>query len=487
MRQSKLVKAISELSAWELRHLGDFVHSPFFNKHERLTLLMDLVISLAPDFPEEALERDRVYQMVFQNGPFDEQKFKDLLSLGTKTFKSFLAFYRLRQDEFTQGFALLEELEDRKWEVEFTKTRQALEKIAETQAGQLQEKELRRLRLQEAHLNFQGALKNRKVEDSVQVAGDLLDSYYLLYRLKVAVEMANRRNVVGQEFDLGMLEPILTYLLAHPEKMEQHPGVRIYLLLYQLLTQADAEVAFDELMAILHTGVSSFHLVERREIYGYAINFCIQQINRGKNHYLTGMLDLYQQALDDETLLHEGWLSQWDYKNIVSAGLKAGRYGWCEQFIEGYKAKVEPTARDNAYTYNLASLHYEQGNYKQALKLLQHVEFSDQFYHLGSKVILLKSYYELEDTEALMHLCETFRMYLKRKADLSKYHQTTNMNLIALTRKLADLQSRWPDLGRKEREAHIEKVRAAIAEKGNVAQKAWLLGKVEALEGRVEG
>jgi hypothetical protein len=481
VKQSKLVKAISELSAWELRHLTDFVHSPFFNKHDRLTVLMDLIIGSAPDFREEDLEKGRVYQMIFQNGPFDEQKFKDLLSLGMKTFKGFLSFYRLRQDEFAQGFALLEELENRKWENEFNKTRQALEKVGETQPGQLQEKALRSLRLQEILLNFQGTLKNRKVEDSVQVAGDLLDSYYLLYRLKIAVEMANRRNVVGQEFDLGMLEPMLGYLLGHPEKVEQAVGVRIYLLLYQLLTQPEAQAVFEELTQLLHSGISNFALQERREIYGYTINFCIQQINRGKNQYLPGMLDLYQQALDDETLMDGGWLSQWDYKNIVSAGLKANRYDWCERFIETYKVKVEPGTRDNAYTYNLASLHYEQGNYKQALKLLQHVEFSDQFYHLGSKVILLKSYFELGDVEALMHLCETFRMYLKRNTDLSKYHQTTNMNLIALTRKLADLQSRWGGMGKKEREGQLEKMKAAIAEKGNVAQKAWLVGKVEAL------
>ena len=72
-------------------------------------------------------------------------------------------------------------------------------------------------------------------------------------------------------------------------------------------------------------------------------------------------------------------------------------------------------------------------------------------------------------------------MYIKRNTDLSKYHQTTNMNLIALTRKLADLQSRWPDLGRKERDAQIEKIRNAIAEKGNVAQKSWLVAKLEGL------
>jgi hypothetical protein len=483
MKHSKLVTVISELSAWELRHLSDFVHSPFFNKHERLTVLLDLIVGSAPTFAEADLDRYTVYAQVFQETRFDEQKYKDLLSLGMKLFKSFLSFYRLRKDEYKQGLALLEEMEDRKWEGEFNKTRLGLEKAIDAQPEQLQEISLRHLRLQEVYINFLGAGKDRKVEDSVRTASAHLDTYYIVYRLKLGVEMANRKNVVGQEFDLGLLGPVLSYLRAHAEKVEKNIGVRIYLLLYQVLTEQDAAAPFEDLVAILHGGITQFHIVERREIYGYAINFCIQQINRGQDQYLSGMIDLYQHALDDETLLHEGWLSQWDYKNIVTSGLKAKRFDWCAQFIDQYKGKIEPGARENAYTYNLASLHLEQGDYKSALKLLQHVEFSDQFYHLGAKVMLLKSYYELQEHEALLHLCETFRMYLKRHTDLSKYHQTINMNLIALTRKLADLQSRWPDLGRKERVLQLEKMRVAIEAKGNVAQKAWILGKVSELGG----
>lgn len=481
MRQSKLVKAVSELGAWELRHLADYVHSPFFNKHDRLTLLMDLIISAAPDFTTEALAKEHAYRLVFEGADWDEQRFKDLMSLGMKLFKSFLAFYRLRKDEFTQGLALLDELRERDWEQEFSKSLQQVQRLADTQQGQSQEKVHRSLKLHEALFNFQGAAKGRKMDDSVTVATDLLDSYYLIYRLKFAVEMANRRNVIGQEYEPGLLQPILDYLQAHPTTVGNNLGLRIYLLIYQLLTGTDAERPFGELLGILHEGIGQLQVTERREIYGYAINFCIQQINRGQSTYLAGLLDLYQRALDDETLLTEGWLSQWDYKNIVTSGLKARRFEWCEAFIEQYKAKIEPSARDNAYTYNLASLHAEQGDYRQALKLLQHVEFSDQFYHLGAKVILLKSYLELQDYEALHHLCETFRMYLKRNTELSKYHQAINMNLISLTKKLADLQSRWPGMGGKERRAQLEKMQAAIQEKGNVAQKAWLQEKVAAL------
>ena len=481
MHNSKLVKAISLLNAWELRHLSDFVHSPFFNKHDRLTALMDLLIAAAPEFLPEKLERNFVYQEIFQNGPFEEQKFKDLLSLGMKILKSFLSYYHIRQDDFTQNISLLEEMSERKWEAEFSKTLKLSTQSAENQAGQLQEIALRQLRLQELIISNQKGATKRKADDTIQVAADLLDSYYLLARLKYAVEMANRRNVIGQEFDQGMLKPLLSYIAENPALLAEKPAIQIYLLIYNSLIQPEQTTHFQALQPLLTKYVSHFPQAERSEIYAYALNFCIQQINRGKNEFLATLLELYQGALDDETLLKDGWLSQWDYKNIVTAGLKARNFEWCAKFIEQYKEKIEPNARENAHTYNLASLLYEQGEYRQSLKLLQHVEFTDVFYHLGSKVLLLKAYFETGDWEALIHLCETFRMYLKRNTGLSKYHFTINMNLISLTRKLADLYSRWPGFGSKDKAFQRVKIETAIKEKENVAQKVWLLEKVERL------
>lgn len=481
MKQSKLVKALAMLNAWELRHLSDFVHSPFFNKHDRLTMLMDILIESAPEFSEDLIERNQIFQRVFQNETFEEQKFKDLLSLGMKTLKSFLSFYRLRQNEFLQGISLMEELSERKWEAEFFKTKKLIDQNTEKQATQLQEKALRNLQLQEMLITFHRGSTKRKADDTIVVGARLLDRYYLLARLKYAVEMANRRNVIGQEFDAGLLTPLLLYLDQNPEEVAEEPGIQIYLLIYQLLISPGENAPFQLLRNLMSRYVSNFPQADRSEIYAYALNYCIQQINRGHADFLNTLLELYQDALDDETLLKDGWLSQWDYKNIVTAGLKARKFEWCSEFIEHYKEKIEPQARENAYTYNLASLLYEQGEYRQSLKLLQHVEFTDVFYHLGSKVMLLKAYFETQDWETLLHLCETFRMYLKRNTGLSKYHFTINSNLISFTRKLADLASRWTGLSGKEQKFQKEKLRNAIREKGEVAQKVWLLEKLDQL------
>lgn len=482
MRQSKLVKSVNALNAWELRHLGDFVHSPFFNKHPRVTRLFELLIAGAAPRGAGELNRERIFAELFPGEPFHEQRFKDLLSLCMKTLRSFWTHFRLRQDEVATGMALVEEMRDRDQENEFEKACRQVEKVLQKSNEKMHIIRMKELALQESKINYLSTRHSRKVEDSLQVLSDQLDTYYLMAKLKYGVEMANRQNVLGQQFALGLLEPVLDHLKAHPGLLERNSDLRLYFLIYTFVREEDP-AAFARFLAEVPVEGQRFSQIERRELYTYAMNFCIQQFNKGKRHYLQTLLQLYQLALGDDTLLEEGWLSHWNYKNIVSAGLKAGDFTWTAEFIEGYKPRVRPDERENAYTYNLASLHFAQHNYSEALRLLQHVEFQDVFYHLGAKVMLLKSFYELREDEALANLCDSFRLYLKRNKTLSQYHYTVNYNLVTFTRRLAELRRRLELIPASEGQKKLVRLRDKIHESEQVAQLSWLLNKLAELEG----
>lgn len=92
-------------------------------------------------------------------------------------------------------------------------------------------------------------------------------------------------------------------------------------------------------------------------------------------------------------------MSQWDYKNIVYLGLRLEEYSWVKNFIIKYNEELDPKTRKNAMSYNMAYYHFFLNNYDETLTLLRSVEFSDVYYHLDSKSLLMKTYYELEETE----------------------------------------------------------------------------------------
>lgn len=482
MQQSKLVKGLKLLTAWELNHFGDFIHSPFFNKHEKVRELVDHLLAQAPDFEGLELDKQFVHEKLFPDEPFQEQRFKNLLSQTVKLYRNFLAFYELKNNDFRIGTSLLDAYRDRSMEGAYQKQYKALGQAVRKRDEKLQEIHLKELELRESFITWQNSRMSRSVEGSIQSASDQLDTFYLFSKMKYGVEMANRQGVVAQEFDPGMLPAVLAHLQRRPEILREQPEIQIYLLIYRAFTEEDPDPAFKELMEQLMEHSPRFPRPEVREMYGYAANFCIRQVNKGKRNYLSTLFQLYKWALAQGAIYQsDGWLVQWDYKNIVSTSLKAGEDDWCRDFIEQYKERIAPEFRENAYAYNLASFHFEQQDYHRALMLLQQVEFSDVFYALGSRVILLKSYYEMGDLDALSSLCDAFKIYLKRNKTLSRLQFTIYFNLVGFAKKLADLHRKHALSSAAERseaaKALVEKVKA----QRNTAQAPWLIEKLQAL------
>lgn len=480
MHQSKLIKAIKTLNPWELRHFQDFIHSPYYNKHERVRNLVDQIVVSAPSYDTPILERKQMYGLLFDGKEFHEQKFKDLLSLTTKLFRQFLAVNQLKNNTFRTGMALLEAYRQKHLDQEYLKQRKALLKSVGSEVQKLPTLYQRDLDLQEDLITYLSGTMSRSLDDSVQLASNKLDLFFIISRLKYGVEMANRRNVVGLEYESGLLDHVLRYLEETPDLMDQNPGIKIYLSIYKCLTLTDPDPSFQELLYTLKEHGPGFSRPELREMYGYAANFCIKQINTGRSEFLPILIDLYRWALDHGALFSvDGWLIQWDYKNVVSASLKAGEAEWCRNFIETYREKIAPEFRENAYTYNLASFYFEQGDFRKALQLLQTVEFSDVFYALGSRVILLKSYYEMGDYDALNSLCESFKIYLKRNKQLSKYQFSIYFNLVSFTKKVSDLKRKVFMLQATDKHKKIEALLSKMKDKGNIAQIKWLKQKLQ--------
>lgn len=185
--------------------------------------------------------------------------------------------------------------------------------------------------------------------------------------------------------------------------------------------------------------------------------------------------------LDRGSIYEKGRLSQWDYKNIVSLGLRIGKTDWVANFIETQRERIAADYRTNAYAYNSAYFHYATRNYPDALRQLQTVEFSDVFYHLGTKAIQMKIYYEQEETEALLSLFAAFKTFLRRNKGISTYQRRTHLNLVQFVERLDRLRERSPRLSRKVFTEKLQELQAEAEAKDGVSNLPWLLGQIRAL------
>ena len=118
----------------------------------------------------------------------------------------------------------------------------------------------------------------------------------------------------------------------------------------------------------------------------------------------------------------------------------------------------------------MANLNYFKKKFDKTLLLLREVEFSEMSYELSAKTLLLKSYYELNEFEALFNHAETFKLFLRRNRKISAYQKTIYKNLIRYIVKLTKLKT--------FKQKTPKKLMDEIKGSQDIADKTWLLNKV---------
>ena len=318
-------------------------------------------------------------------------------------------------------------------------------------------------------------LENRKLrttEKNLIETVRSLDTYYFINKLRYTAAILHYKQFLNIRDESIILPEILAQLRTKPLDT---PVVNLYYHVILTLIEPDEEQHFRRLKELLFTHTEILQIDTQKEVFAFALNYCIRKINKGHSRYQAEIFALYKDALLRGLLLDDGTLTPWDYKNIVTIGLRNKEYKWTDTFIEDYIRRLPKNEQDNAYTFNRARYYFATGKYDEVLRLLQNVEYSDIFYLLDSKTTLMKTYYELGEYQPLHSLKESFRILLRRKKLISEQNQINYGNFARFTMKLfrVDVKNK----------ALMSTLKKNIETSTNIADKAWILEKYQELAG----
>ena len=206
--------------------------------------------------------------------------------------------------------------------------------------------------------------QRRSGEMNFQAIADQLSISYISSMLRLSCNIQSHQTLSGQVYDLKFLPEILT-LLESGEYLKV-PAVTLYYHCYRAIeslgnvlpdqateNSLDAAADFQQLKTLIQKHWRLFPSSEIRDIYLFAINYCIKRLNAGDRDFIREAFELFRSGLENETLLEEGILSSFTYKNITRLGIALLENDWVEQFLETYKKYLHPRERENAWRYNL--------------------------------------------------------------------------------------------------------------------------------------
>jgi hypothetical protein len=318
------------------------------------------------------------------------------------------------------------------------------------------------------HLSLMSAGKVVPEAAAITRAAGYLDRFYLIRKLQLCCEIFNVQNVFAQEHQVFLLDEILAHMKNR--SYEDVPVIVIYYRILMTLRESEKEEHYHTLRSLLREHESVVTTEELRDMYKYVLNYCIKKINLGNIDWQGELFDIYKTTLGNRVLLTEGFLSHRDFKNIVTISLRLRELKWAEEFIPKYVPELQSAERENARMYNTANVLFHKGDFSGALRLLQQVDFSDVFYDLDARSIVLKTWFELDEDESFEYHAAAFRTFLKRNKSVSEYQRTIYENLIFYTARLMKA-------GAKQKQ--IAQLRTEILDKKNIADLRWLLVKIE--------
>jgi hypothetical protein len=470
LTDSKFFRLLSTFSVYELKRFRKYLCSPLHNEDETYIRLFDLI---APYIKatDHHLTREAIGKKLYPKRKLTNQDYARLFTNFARRIEGFMAlekYYSRPEREYTD---ILESLNDRHLGKYFPDMFNYVKKLHDKEPMRSGEYYLATFRIEVLHHDYLEGKQERSTNKNLVETLSALDTYYLITKLRFCAAILHYQAFLSLGGEVALIQEILDHCSG--SRYDDVPLLKAYYHIVMSLIEPDKESHFEALRQIIFTHTDSFPPETQQDLFAFAINYCINRINYGSVNYLRQILELYQQALDKDILLTNGELSPWDYKNIVTIGLRNKDYKWTEAFIENYKSKIPKPERDNAYTFNQARYYFAIKKYDKVLRLLQSVEYSDIFYLLDSKTTLMKTYYELDEYQSLQSLKESFRILLRRKKLISEQNQVNYGNFARYTMKLyrADIKDK----------KQIAALKKDIEGTTNIADKGWLLEKLSQL------
>lgn len=480
MKKSKLFVLLNALNKKEMTRFSQFVHSPYFNKHKEVQLLVSHLAKCYPVFDDKRVGAKFLYILLFgKRKPFKQAQLALVFTYTIRLVEQFLVIEELKNQSTREELLLLQGLNSKKceriFESKLTKIQQRL-----SQATIQDSYHLANLFEVSQEADRYYTLTERRAKDpNLSLTQEYLDYYYMAEKLKIAVEMVMRQGILNVQFSKELLNNILQAIDNGRERFSAIPSIYMYYKLYQMLTSFEEESYYFAALEYLRDNGSHFEKEERRNLFNYFQNYCIKKINSNQGNFMAELFELYKLLLSQKLLLDNiGQLSEWHYKNIATVALRLGHIDWSYSFLEEYKNLLPLENARNAYTFNLAAWYHVAQQYDKVLELLLQVEYVDLRYNVGAKALLLRTYYEIEAFDALQAHITTFRKYVHRNQIMNEDWQYGYSNLFKYTGKLAQIRERIPFTNLEKTTAEIEKLNLAVEAEKNIFNKKWLLEKI---------
>lgn len=469
---NKTYTILQSFDKYEVNRLRKFLQSPYFNMNEAIVILFEVFIKDIFSKSSKELTKEKIWAKVYAKKKYDDVRFRKLNSELLKLVEKFLAQQVYEDNPIHQATHLMESIGIKKLEKLYSSSIRSVRRLSSQQKFRPANYYYYQYEIEKNYYELTAYENKRAEKSNIELVAKNLDYFYFAEKLRIYNSILSRQGLASYSYEFVMIDEILAEVSNNYIGI---PPIEIYNQICLINMDFENESHYFKLKELISNYINQFPIKEAILIGKYLLNYSINKANQGNIKFLREYFEAYKELLEKEIVFEDNeGLSPWVFKNTILSALRLGEFDWVSNFIDNYSIKIPEIYRENAITFNKATLFFYQKKYNQVIQLLNQVEYEDLAYNLNSKLMLIAVYYETDEIEPLYSLFESFRVYLNRKKQIPQDRKRRYLNLIKYTKKLTKIMP-----GNKK---EIEKLKTEIAETQGIINLKWLKEKIAELE-----
>ncbi len=469
MQNNKLFNILSYLDKSEIVRCRKYIHSPYYNNSDSLAELFEQFLSLL-EKDSDKLPKEKIWKKLYGSEDYDDVRFRKLCSDLLKLVEGFLAQQIYEENPIRQATHLIEAVARKRMAKLYNTAMKTARRLSERQHLMPANHYYYEYQIEKNYFDILSHTEKRQQKTNVENIVNNLDRFYLAEKLKYYCSVLSYQYQVSHEYKLLFIDEIINHINTYD--YSDVPSIDIYYKVYLTQTNTQDIEHYHALKIALEKNAALFPKNEAYELYTYALNYCARKVNLAQSQFLREYLETFQDLLSKNIIdFSDEEHGPWHFKNVISMAVRMGDYVWTENFINNYKDQLPDVSKDNAVSFNMAQLYFYKKDWGKVIKYLHQVEYEDMTYNLNSKIILLCTYFELDEIEPMYSLMEAFRVYLQRNNKLPAQRRRNYLNYIRFLKKLAKLM---PNDEKQKADFLLE-----LEETPGVVSKEWLKNKVK--------
>lgn len=481
MVKSNLFDILKTLRKSEVKSFEEFIKSPYFNKNSNVIKLFKYVKKFYPEFKNEKLKKEIVWNGIFKGRKFNYGIMKNLIHELNKLTEKFLELQEYEINEFQSGLNLLNQFRQRNLNSKFER----FLKIYKD-------------RISRSAISTSYYYNNHIIEDIEQFY------YYEFYDIKnegygnpenlnkclfsyffSTFFYQNYTALMGKKYFFNIVKSTkdLEVMLEFFEKnnFEKNFLTMLYYYGIKLILNPEDEELYYESKRIFLENLEKMDRATKFNIGSILANYCAAHRMKGNLKFNTEVFELYKLFLKKDILTKcEGeYFDPYLFSNIISIAVYLKQIPWCYEFIDEYSEKLNPAERNNQYYFGMYALNRAQNKLNESLKCLSKIIPKNVMEKTTLKREEIKVNYDLKYFDDIYSLIKSSKEYIKHDKASSSFSINGFNSLLDFTKKLVDINFN-PDSEKYDKH-YFENLKNEIAEKQFIS-KSWVLNKLKALE-----